>query len=374
MTAALLLRLRELRRRGGLALLVVAALALLLLAWFGPGYGLASDLAVTLGYGAALLCGAFPLAIDRERRRSHLTGASPVAPWAWALGSATGAGVAAATATFVLLAAAGLGGAAAGGTETREAYALNERATIWLTPERRIGIPPDARALRTYVRAFLAAEDALGASANVPLVVDGREILVPADQSIALPATPPSITIKNPDPARAVGIAGDRTRALGTERSFLGNALLAAIAPALAAFALAALGAAAGASLSGPVAALLATTFLLVASLKGFLLETWEHEGKVAAAVAGDEHDHADHAGHRHEPIRRTPPTVEAAMRGVLGIVPDLPALDATDRVARGEWAGVGRPRARRAAAFAAVALLLAAALGGLGVLVRRTP
>ncbi|MFI5402274.1 MAG: hypothetical protein ACHQ1G_05005, partial [Planctomycetota bacterium] len=71
MTAALLLRLRELRRRGGPALLAATAVAIFLVAFAGPGYGLASDLAVTLGYGAALLCGAFPLAIDRERRRSH---------------------------------------------------------------------------------------------------------------------------------------------------------------------------------------------------------------------------------------------------------------------------------------------------------------
>jgi len=374
MRAALLLRLRELRRRGGLALLAAAAVALFLLALLGPGYGLASDLAVTLGYGAALLSGAFPLAIDRERRRSHLTGASPVAAWAWALGSAMGAGVAAATATFALLAAAGLGGAVAGGTETREAYPLSERATIWLSPEQRIRIPPDASALRTCVRAFLAAEDAVGASGAVPLVVDGREITVPSDQSVVLPATPPAITIRNADPDRAVGIAGDRTVALGTERSFLGNALLAAVAPALAALALAALGAAAGANLSGPVAALLAATFLLVASLKGFLLETWEHEGKVAAAVAGAEQGHEDHAGHQHGPVRRTPRAVEAAMRGILEVMPDLPALDATDRVARGEWAGVGRTRAKHAAAFAAVALTLAAAFGGLGVLVRRTP
>ena len=50
MNAALLLRLRELRRRGGLALLVAASLVIFVLAFRGQGYGLASDLAVTLGY------------------------------------------------------------------------------------------------------------------------------------------------------------------------------------------------------------------------------------------------------------------------------------------------------------------------------------
>jgi hypothetical protein len=222
----------------------------------------------------------------------------------------------------------------------------------------------------------------------VRLLVDGREILVPADQPVTLAATPPAITIRNPDPARVVGLAGDRTRALGARRPFLANAVLVGLAPALAAFGLAALGAAAGANLSAPVASLLALTFLLVASLKGFLLETWEYEGRVAAAVAGEEHDHEDHghdhAGHDHAPPLR-PHAVQSAMRTLLFAVPDLPALDASDRVASGEWAGAGEPRPGdaglakalgrlgRAATVAAVALALAAVLGGLGVLLRRT-
>jgi hypothetical protein len=375
MRAAILLRLAELRRRGGLPLLAAAAVAVLLVALAGPGYGLASDLAVTLGYSAALLCGAFPLAIDRERRRSHLTGASPVAPWAWALGSAAGAGIAAMTATFALFAAAGLGAAAGGGIATSVAHPISGHGTVWLTPALRIdNLPDDAQALRTEVRAYLRAEDAVGAPGDVALAVDDLEMWVGTDQPVVLPAKPPAITMKSLEADVAIGIVAEKTRVLGAERSFLGNALLTGIAPALAAFALAALGAAAGANLSAPVAALLAVTLLLVASLKGFLLETWEHEGKVAAAVAGEEHDHEDHAGHEHAPVGRTPPAVQAAMRGLLGVVPDLPALDASDRVARGEWAGAGQARIRDAATLAACALLLAAALGGLGVLLRRMP
>lgn len=366
MRAAALLRLRELRRRGGLALLAVAGVAVFLVALGGGGYGLASDLAVTLGYVAALLSGAFPLAIDRERRRSHLLCASPVAPWAWALGSAAGAGAASAVATFVLFAAAGLGAAAAGGIETHVAYPLNAHGTLWLTPGRPIKLPPDARALKTEVRAYLTAEDAVGTPGSVALRVDGRDVRVLAGEPIVLEATPPSIEITNPDATRVVGIVADRTAALGAARPFVWNALLVGVAPALAAFALAALGAAAGANLTAPVAALLAVTFLLFASLKGFLLETLAHEGEIAAAVAAVEHDED------HRPVRPAPAAVRSAMRGLLAVLPDLPAFDRSDRAARGEWAGLGR--AGRAAAFAGFGLLCAAALGGLGVLLRRTP
>ena len=367
MRAAALLRLRELKRRGGLALLAVAGGAVFLVALGGGGYGLASDLAVTLGYVAALLCGAFPLAIDRERRRSHLLCASPVAPWAWALGSAAGAGAASAAATFVLFAAAGFGAAAAGGIETHVAYPLNAHGTLWLTPGRPIKLPPDARALKTEVRAYLTAEDAVGAPGSVVLRVDGRDVRVLAGEPIVLEATPPSIEITNPDATRVVGIVADRTAALGAPRPFVWNALLVGVAPALAAFALAAFGAAAGANLTAPVAALLAVTFLLFASLKGFLVETLAHEGEIAAAVAAAERD--DKADHL--PVRPAPAAVRSAMRGLLAILPDLPAFDRSDRAARGEWAGLGR--AGRAAAFAGFGLLCAAALGGLGVLLRRT-
>ncbi len=377
MTAALLLRLRELRRRGGLVLLAAAGIASFLVALSGPGYGVASDLAVTLGYGAALLCGAFPLAIDRERRRSHLTQASPVEPWAWALGSATGAGIAAAAATLALFAAAALGAAASGGIETRVAHPIGGRGTIWLTPALRIeNLPGDAKALRTEVRAYLRAEDAVGAPGAVALSVDGIERQVATEEPAVFPAKPPAVEMRSLGSDVAIGIVAEKTRVLGAERSFLGNALLAGIAPAIAAFALAALGAAAGANLSAPVATLFAVTFLLVASLKGFLLDTWEHEGKVAAAVASGEHEHArgDHAGHRHEPVDRAPAAAEAALRALLRIVPDLPALDASDRVARGEWAGLGPSRAGRSATFAALALVCAAVLGGVGVFLRRAP
>ena len=199
------------------------------------------------------------------------------------------------------------------------------------------------------------------------LRVDGRDVRVLAGEPIVLEATPPSIEITNPDATRVVGIAADRTAALGAAKPFAWNALLVGVAPALAAFALAAFGAAAGANLTAPVAALLAVTFLLFASLKGFLVETLAHEGEIAAAVAAAERD--DKADHL--PVRPAPAAVRSAMRGLLAILPDLPAFDRSDRAARGEWAGLGR--AGRAAAFAGFGLLCAAALGGLGVLLRRT-
>jgi hypothetical protein len=389
MRAAALLRLTELRRRGGLALLAAAAAAVFVAGL--SGYGLASDLAVTLGYAGAIFLGAFPPAIDRERRRSHLALASPASPWGWALGSALGVGLGSLLATFVLFAAAALGGAAGGGVPTHEVYPLNDKGTIWIAAERRIGLPDDARALRTQVRAYAAGGAERDAPTAVPLLVDGAERTVPTDQIVILPATPPAIRLGNPTAEVVVGIAGDRTGALGTGRSFLWNAILAGLAPALAAMGLAALGSAAGASLSAPVAALLAATLLLAASLKGFLLEAWEHEGKVAAAVAEEEHaheghDHHDHDGHHHGPVAQAPPPVRAALRGLFGILPDLPALDASDRVARGDWTGAGirwHPdaaylpvggRLLDAARLAALGLLCAAALGGIGMRFRRTP
>lgn len=375
MRAAALLRLRELRRRGGVVLLALSSAAVFLVGL--SSYGLASDVAVTLGYVGAIFLGAFPPAIDRERRRSHLTLASPVPPWAWALGSALGVGAGALLATFVLFAAAAGGAAAGGGIPTSEVYPLNERATIWLLGERRIKLPADAHALRTHVRAFPAGGAQAEAPSAVALLVDGRERTVPTDQSVVLPATPPSIRIGNPEGALVVGLAGDRTGALGADRPFLLNALLAGIAPALAAMGLAALGFAAGAGLSAPVAALLTATLLVAASLKGFLLEAWEHEGKVAAAVAEEEHEHEGHDhGHDHGPVAVTPSPVRSAMRGLLWVLPDLPAFDASDRVAGGEWAGGLRGKARLlgAARLAAMGLLCAAALGGLGIRLRRTP
>jgi len=335
-------------------------------------YGIASDLAVTFGYVFALCCGAFPLAIDRERRRSHLMGASPVAPWAWALGSGMGAGLAALVATLVLFAAAGIGGAAAGGVETRVAHPIAAHGTVWLLPARRIdNLPPEAEALRTEVRTY-RREDAVEAPGDVALRVDGREVSVPTWQTATLPARAPEVEIRSERPDLLVGIVADRTRILGEERSFLANALLAGLAPALVAFGLAAVGVAAGANLSAPVAALLAGTLLLAASLKGFLLDTWEHEGTVAAAVAGEEHE-----GHDHAPVGRAPEAVRSLMRAILEVLPDLPALDASDRVARGEWAGAGLGRSARLAGalrLAAVGLACAGALGGIGVFLRRTP
>ncbi|MCK6458899.1 MAG: hypothetical protein L6Q95_03280, partial [Planctomycetes bacterium] len=61
MRAAALLRLRELRRRGGVVLLALSSAAVFLVGL--SSYGLASDVAVTLGYVGAIFLGAFPPAI-----------------------------------------------------------------------------------------------------------------------------------------------------------------------------------------------------------------------------------------------------------------------------------------------------------------------
>ena len=131
---------------------------------------------------------------------------------------------------------------------------------------------------------------------------------------------------------------------------------------------LAAFGTAAGANLSAAVAALLTTLVLLLASLKGFLTESFEHEGKTQAARA---------EGHAHEHGAGEPTAVhraaEGMVQGVLTLLPDLSDLDRTDRVALGEWA-VNRRRNGTAALVLLAALACAAALGGLGVHARRTP
>jgi hypothetical protein len=94
--------------------------------------------------------------------------------------------------------------------------------------------------------------------------------------------------------------------------------------------------------------------------------------------------------------VRRAPAEALLLVRAVLAVVPDLPALDASDRVGQGEWAGLGGAdpgavrdavakgdlaaacaalgRCGRAAALAALGLLGAALVGGLGVRLRRTP
>jgi len=367
MWAAVRLRLLEARRRGGLWLLGGAVVVVLLVAHFGGDtvdgrYGLATDLAAALGYLAAVLFGAFPLAIDREKRRAYLPGASPVSPWAWAGGNALGAAVVGGAAAFLLFAAAGIGTTLSGGIETNAVTRVGGQGTTWLPVDIK-SAPPDGQRIRLDFRAYLVVEDAVGTPDAATVEVDGRRYDIYPGQTLVAPIDPPSVPIRSLSPEFAVGVVSDKIRVLRSERSFLLNALGASLPPALAAAAVAAFGAAAGANLSAAVAALLTALVLLLASLKGFLLESFAHEGTMQAAVA---HERAPS-----EPtaVRRVAKRMVQAM---LAPLPDLSDFDRTDRVALGEWTATRRSGA--AAVVLLAALGLAAALGGLGVRARRTP
>ena len=375
MWAAVRLRLLEARRRGGLWLLGGAAVMVLLVASFGGDtvdgrYGLATDLAAALAYLAAVLFGAFPLAIDREKRRAYLPGASPVSPWAWAGGNALGAAVVGGAAAFLLFAAAGIGTTLSGGIETTAVTRMKGHGTLILKPGRAVPIrdlPADARQLRIELRVYLAVEDAVGMPDAATIEVDGRKYDAYPNQTLVAPITPPDVEIRSLSPEFQVGVVRDQMRVLRSERSFLLNALGASLAPALAAAAVAAVGAAAGANLSAAIAALLTTLVLLLASLKGFLLESFAHEGKTQAAR---ELDHA----HENAPQEATAvrQVAKRMVQAVLAPLPDLSDLDRTDRVALGEWTATRRTGT--AALVLLAALIVAAALGGLGVHARRTP
>jgi hypothetical protein len=375
MRAALRLRLTEARRRGGLWLLGGAAIVVLLTARFGGDtvegrYGLATDLAAALAYLAAVFFGALPLAIDRERRRAYLPAASPVSPWAWAAGNAMGAAVVGAAAAFLLFVAAGIGTAWSGGIETHAVTRMKGHGTFWLKPGEAApvgNIPADAREVRLPLRVYVKVENVVGTPDAATIEVDGHSYDGYPDQTLAAPVTPPDVTIRNLSPEFYVGIVRDGMRVLRSERSFLLNALGASLPPALAAAAVAAFGTAAGANLSAAVAALLTVLVLLLASLKGFLLESFANEGKTQAARAHDEaHDLAPHepgAVHR---------AAERLVQATLTPLPDLGDLDRTDRVALGEWTATRG--SGRAALVLLAALVVAAAAGGLGVQGRRTP
>jgi len=370
MRAALWLRLQESRRRGGLLVLaggaaVIAAVAL----WGGDTpdgrYGLATDFAATLSYLAAVFYGAFPLAVDRERKRSYLPGASPVPPWAWALGNAAGASVATALTAAAFFLAAAAGTSLSGGLATYSVTPIRATGTHWL-PLAITEVPPDAHAMRFEVRSYLRGEETIGMPDAAMITVNGARREVFPDQSVQVPVAPPRIELRNETPEYLVGIVGESVRVLGGRRSFLRNAARAAPAPALGAAALAAVGAAAGANLTATVAGLLTTVLLMLAGMKGFLVETLEFEG--AAQAANEEHD-----GHHHGPAAPGPAgeAARAVVRAVLVVVPDLAALDATGTVALGEW--LDGTRAGRGALLLAEALLVATAAGGLGVRLRRT-
>ncbi|MHC4133544.1 MAG: hypothetical protein ACYTDU_02800 [Planctomycetota bacterium] len=375
MWAAARLRLLEARRRGGLWLLGGAVVVVLLVARFGGDtvggrYGLATDLAAALAYLAAVVFGAFPLAIDRERRRAYLAGASPVSPWVWAAGNALGAAVVGGAAAFVLFAAAGIGTTWSGGIETSAVTRVGGQGTAWLPVDIK-SAPADARRIRLEFRSYLVVEDAVGTPDSATVEVDGRRYDVYPGQTLVAPIDPPSVPIRNLSPEFDVGVVSEKIRVLRSERSFLLNALGASLPPALAAAALAAFGAAAGANLSTAVAALLTTLVLLLASLKGFLLESFAHEGKARAAVA---HDPTHDRAHVHAPGEPTAvrQVAKRMVQALLTPLPDLSDLDRTDRVALGEWTATRRTGP--AALVLLAALIVAAALGGLGVRARRTP
>ena len=368
MRAALRLRLLEAWRRGGMILLLVGVGLVVTVSLFAGAtpdgrYGLASDLAATLGYLGAVFYGAFPIAIDRERKRSYLPSASPVTPWAWALGNGFGAAAAAGLAAFLFFAAAGIGTAAGGGIATHQTYGSRSRGASWLSGEtpRRIRIHDDVTSARLVFRTALVTEHVVGTPDAATVEVNGRLHEIYPDLPITVPVASPHIVITNRSPEFRVGIVMHEMIALGRERSFLGNALGAALAPALGAAALAAVAVAAGANLTAPVAALLAVVLLFVASLKGFLHDTLTHEGAVRAS--------------REKSVEPNPlrDAARGVVKSVLAVLPDLSELDRTDRVAAGRWTGV-RKSGRPAALILLVSLALAGLLGGLGVHARRMP
>ncbi|MHC4819947.1 MAG: hypothetical protein ACYTF8_18050 [Planctomycetota bacterium] len=369
MWAAARLRLLEARRRGGLWLLGGTAVVILLVARFGGDtvdgrYGLATDLAAAIAYLAAVFFGAFPLAVDRERRRTYLPAASPVSPWAWAAGNGLGAAVVGAAAAFLLFAAAGIGTALSGGIETAAVTRVGGQGTGWL-PIDINGAPADGRRIRLEFRSYLVVDDAVGTPDAATVEVDGRRYDVYPGQTLVAPIDPPSVPIRNLSSHFAVGIVREKIRVLRSEESFLLNALGASLPPALAAAA--AFGAAAGANLSAALAALLTTLVLLLASLKGFLIESFAHEGKTQAAVAHG--DAREHAASEPTALRRA---AKRMVQAALTPLPNLSDLDRTDRVALGEWTGTRRIGTASLVLLAALAC--AAALGGLGVHARRTP
>jgi len=390
MWAALRLRLLEARRRGGAWLVGAALLLVFGVALFGGEtvdgrYGLATDIAVTLGYIAAIFIGAFPLSIDRERKRSYLPSASPVSPFGWALGNALAAAIVAGGVCFSLYAAAGIGASARGGIETWTMTSIGRQGVYWLRPgpPQRIQVPAGTRAMRLSARSFLTAEDKIGTPEGATLGISGKPYPIFDARPITVPVQVGSRTnsdgeqehfvlIRNRSPEFAVGIDIGSVRALTESRSFLANSLLTGLWAALGAGVLASLGTAAGAHLGAPIAALALTLLLLLASLKGFVLEIIEHEGALkrsadTTVVHGD-HTHGG-SGFSDHPMRAQ---VKRVFAWTLGLLPNVSEFDRAGEAATGRWIGT-RPIYPSSFALL-VALLIGAAVGGLGVLWRRTP
>jgi len=383
MRAALRLRLLEARRRGGLWFLALATLGVLAVALFGgetvPGrYGAATDVAATLAYVAAIFLGAFPIAMDREQRRSYLPGASPVTPWGWALGNALGAAIPVLLLALCLFGAAAAGAAVRGGVETYRVTRFERHGNLVLpsgTLPRSIEVRDGTRFIRFMPRTYLVADRAVGSEDAAEIEVDGRLFEVHHDRPVTLPVRNNPVLLRNRSPEFVVALDLASFRGLYEPRRFLPNALLAAIPPALGAAALAALGVAAGAHLGTLVAALVLTLLLLLASMRGFLLDMIEYEGTLRHAREATESGH-EHHGHAHGPALDPDSPGRAfakgAVQGLLDLVPSIGALDRTGEVATGEW--VGDARIPRGAALLLVALAFAAVAGGVGVHLRRTP
>lgn len=379
MRAAISLRLRETRRRGGLWVLAVCGTVVLLVSLFGGAtvdgrYGLATDLAATLSYVAAVFLGAFPLALDREQRRSYLPSASPVAPWRWALGNAAGAAIAVGILGVTLYAAAGIGAAARGGIDTYRVSHFGREGTIPLHAGRdptKIHVPDGTTHIRLRARTYLVAEDSTGTEEAAIVDVDGTPVKVHHNRPVIAEVRNNPVLLLNRSASFAVAIDIGTFRALFERRSFLLNALQAGLPPALAAAGLAALGAAAGAHLGAAVAALLLAALLLMSSMRGFLLETVQYEGSLRRQqeASHTDHEHTESTVSENAPGRAF---AKSAISGLLTIVPAINDLDRTGEVSTGFW--VGPSRIKDAALLLLIALGCAAVFGGAGVHLRRTP
>ena len=240
MGAALRLRLVELRRRGGPWFLAAATLAVFGVALFGGEtvdgrYGVATDLAATLSYVAAVFVGAFPLAMDREQRRSYLPSASPVTPWSWALGTALAAAVPILIFAICLFGAAGLGASMRGGIETHRMSEFGRSGNLQLddgAKPRAIQVPEGTTHIRFVPRTYLL-QDSIAGSAEAALVeVDGEAFEVHHNRAITLPVRNNPVLLRSRSPDFAVALDLASFRALFEKRSFLPNALLASIPPA----------------------------------------------------------------------------------------------------------------------------------------------
>ena len=372
MPAALRLRLTEGWRRGGLALLSVGSGIVFAIALWGgdtiPGrFSLATDLAIVLGYVAAVFYGAFPIAADREQRRSLLAASSPTRPVEWALGNALGAAALVGAAMVVFLTAATAGTVAAGGIATYEIGGFDAKGTIRLPPpgdkELAIDVREGVRRLRLALRADPLG-DVEGTSDVLTVEANGKVHKAPFGHTMEIEVEPGPLVLWNLTRGYDVGLVIEDTRVLRAEASFLGNSLSSSFGPGLGAAALAAFGAAMGALFTGPVAALVTALLLLLASLRGFLLEATQFGG-----TAQEQHVHSAQPG-QPEPDVEVRDASRAVIATLLLIVPKLHELDGYGRVALGEWNGLRG--ADPAWWYVLIALAVAAVFGGWGVHTRR--